>query len=180
MKKQKNKETIKNSIEKSKQKKILCPKCNSNNCFEEIYPNTDIIGYLCYSCGYTSTSKFKPGSDIEIQAIKSQPDFIRNNVFYDKERDINWYMAVVQTTNGTIFPEPDENNWHWTYAPIKEILEKDLEAYPIPGKTGSFYSHRLAIEEGIKYDNTDFLSACKKLGIFKDFLGKDNGSKKKS
>ena len=160
-----------NEQSKAEVKKIVCPQCkDKDNCFEEVYPLGDAKGYLCKSCGYTSTSYFTKDSKYLENALKTLPELIKNLKFFDKKRKIYWFLAVVRTEEGTVFPESNETDWHWTYAPIIEMSDEEAQDYPIVGKENTVYSHRIAIEQAIKFNKDDFKSALKKIKFIKSGL----------
>jgi len=145
--------------------KMICPACKINFCYKDDYPNGE-TGYLCYNCGMTSDSKLVPGSDYLEKALVSTPEFISDNKFLDKKRNIYWFLSTVRTGKGMVFPEPNStiDGWDWTVAKVVEIPEDEQKKYPIPGKDGEFYSNRLAIEDSIHFRKNKFYDACQELG----------------
>jgi hypothetical protein len=156
-------------MEESKQKetakKMVCPVCKINFCFEDTYPNGE-TGYLCYNCGMTSNSMLVSGSEYLEKAMISTPEFINDNKFYDDKRNIYWFLSTVRTGGGMVFPEPNdsEDGWNWTVARVVEIPTEDQKSYPIPGKDGEFYTNRLAIENATHFRKNKFYDACQELG----------------
>jgi len=152
-------------------KRIQCPRCSSMNCFEEEFPElsdgTKMNGYLCKNCGYVSNSEFKHDSIYYTNAINRLPTMVKNLEFYDEKREIYWFLAIVQTDNGYVFPEPDEKDWHWTYWPTIFIPEEEKENYPIKvdGETIGYYEHRYDIDKAQQFDKTDFYKALRAVGL---------------
>ena len=64
---------------------------------------------------------------------------------------------------GMIFPEgtKDEDDYVWKYAKIVEIPEGQREIY-------DNYDRRLDVENAKTFKKTEFLAACKEMGITKD------------
>ena len=152
--------------------KIKCPHCGSEDCFEESYPEMEGVpkgmkGYLCKSCGMTSSSAFTDGSKVLENGLSSMPKFIQDHKFFDEKRKIWWFFAVVQTQKGHVFPEANEKDWHWTFMPVVKITDEELENYPIPGQEGNFYESRLAEEQALKFHKSDFAEAIKMVGLQK-------------
>ena len=162
-------------MEQDKQKDVVtitCPYCGSLKCYEEKYPEAEnegvpkgLKGYLCKNCGMTSSSEFKDGSPYLKKALATMPDMLKDMKFYDEDRKIYWFLAIVQTPVGHVFPEPDEKDWHWTYMPVVEVADEDAEEYPVPGKEGTFYSHRLADDQAVKFHKSDFAKALAMVGL---------------
>ena len=152
-------------VKKDGPKKIICPVCKVNFCYEDDYPNGS-TGYLCYNCGYTSNSNLVSGSEYLEQAFVGTPEIIKDKKFYDKDRNIYWLMSTVRVATGMIFPDPDDSleGWGWTVAKVVSIPEEERQHYPVPGKDGVFYDSRLATEDAIKFHKNKFYDACQELG----------------
>ena len=52
-----------------------------------------------------------------------------------------------------------------------DIPKDEQKNYPVPGKDGEFYAHKLDIDNAKTYASTDFLGACFDMGIIKDSDG---------
>lgn len=152
-------------------KKIICPRCKSYECFEEEFPKlkdgTEMKGFMCKNCGFVSNSEFKKGNIYYDNAMNVLPDMIKDLRFYDEEREIYWFLAIVQTQNGYIFPEPDEKDWHWTYWPTIEISEEEKENYPIEfeGDIIGYHKHRYDKSKAKQFDKTEFFLALQTIGL---------------
>jgi len=144
--------------------KITCPVCRSQNCFEQEMES--LKSYLCVGCGYTSNSLYTKDSKELKQMLTTTAELIRNLEFYDEERKLFWYPTVIRVADkGMIFPEGDENDYHWAFAPVVEIPKEEQEKYPIPGADGELYESRLAVEQRQTFDKNDFIGACNAIGI---------------
>jgi len=93
--------------EQDKMKKMVCPACKVNFCYKDDYPDGS-TGYLCYNCGMTSHSKLVPNTEYLEKAIISTPELIKDNMFFDEERNIYWFLSTIQTGGGIVFPEPND------------------------------------------------------------------------
>lgn len=150
-------------------KKIDCPRCDSKNCFQEDYKvaENSVSSYMCMSCGYTTTSLYKVGSDI-IEEYESQcPNLFKDIKFHDKQTDLIWYPVVLNFPDkGLVFPDGSNAlNWKWRAVPIKEVDEDEKQKYPIPGKDGEFYQTKADMDSSRVFPQSDFYSACKHLNI---------------
>ena len=118
--------------------------------------------------GYTTNSEYKIGSDIieEIESTTSQ--LIKDLRFSDILLNQYWYPTTAMFSTGMIYPDGTKDDWKWCYAPIVEISKEEQKKYPIPGKPGEFYPTRLATDVAEYYDNDDFKSVCKRVGMAKD------------
>jgi len=161
----------KQTSEKGKKIVIIdCPHCGQHTCHVEKYSDIksapkNLRGYFCKNCGMTSSSEFKEKSKMLEHALKTMPDMIRDMKFYDDKLKIYFFLAVIQMPAGNVFPEPMGKDWQWTYMPVVEINESEANKYPVPNKKGEYYSHRLAEEQAVRFDKTDFKSAIARLGL---------------
>lgn len=154
---------------------INCPICGKNTCYVETYepmdePMDSVIppdmkGYLCKSCGSVSNSEFKKGSKILEQALKTMPNIVKDKKTFVEDLGIYFFLAVVQTRNGHIFPEPDGDSWKWVFMPLVFIPKEDKEKYPIPGKDGEYYEQRLAEEHAERFGKDQFYDALVAIGL---------------
>ena len=144
--------------------KIACPICKSKNCFESI--EKDVISYLCLSCGYTSNSLLKQESDTLEEVMKTTPQLVKDLQVYDFTREIYWLPTVINMGDrGIIYPEGTTDSWKWKYAKVVDVTEASQKDYPIPGTDGEYYTTMLDVENAEEFKSTEFLKACKSMGI---------------
>ena len=141
------------------EKVTTCFVCEDENmCFEEIQGDTS--SYMCFCCGFMSDSRFTKDNEGKVRQDSSI--LINKLKTFDSERGIYWYPSVVNMGKlGIIYPEGDESNWKWKYAKTIEIPEDKRAAF-------GNHSMRLDTENAEEFESTDFLSACKSMGIAKD------------
>ena len=141
---------------------IDCPVCyDVDKCFEDV--QEEFSSYLCFNCGFMSSSYYTSGSVPKIEGTSQLVDDLK---FFDEERKIYWYPSVVNMgPKGIIFPEGNVEQWVWKYAEVVEIPKKEQEQYPILDKEGEFYTEKLDVENAETFGQYEFIDACKKLGI---------------
>jgi len=156
--------------------KILCPLCESMNCFQEEHceQNGAIINsWLCMSCGYTSLSTYKNHSKMLKIILNSSPQIIVNLKKYDDKRHVWWFPSIINIPNkGILYPEGSSTDWQWVYAPTVLISEDEQKNYPIPSQDGKFYDSRLAVEQSKRFKPTEFYLAIKEMGAIVDLGNK--------
>ena len=149
--------------------KIACPICKSKNCFESI--EKDVISYLCLSCGYTSNSLLKQESDTLEEVMKTTPQLVKDLQVYDFTREIYWLPTVINMGDrGIIYPEGTTDNWKWKYAKVVDVPKESQKKYPIQNKDDEYYKTMLDVENAEEFENTEFLEACKAMGITEEDL----------
>jgi len=139
---------------------ITCPNCFDNDkCFEDM--QEEFNSYLCFSCGYMSDSRYKKDSINLIESLKRSPKLVQETQFYDKERDIVWFLSILNMGElGVIYPEGDEKDYVWKYAKLVDIPEDERASY-------DGHEKRLDVDNATTYSKENFLQACKDMGITK-------------
>ena len=149
--------------------KIECPICSSKNCFESI--DNNITSYLCLRCGYTSNSLLKQDSKSLKEVMKTTPQLAKDLQVYDYTRKLYWIPTVINMGDrGIIYPEGTTDSWKWKYAKVIDVPKASQKAYPIPDKDDEYYTTMLDVENAQEFENTEFLEACKAMGITKGDL----------
>lgn len=144
--------------------KLISPITGKLEAFQETLPGGEKT-YFCVGSGYMGIDTYVPNSDYTKQAEQTMPLLVRDLKFYDKDRNMNWYPTIIDIpTKGIVFPDgASVEDWWWYYAPVVDISEQEQAQYPNP--EGGFYTKRIAIDQGQKFDKSDFKSAIKCLGI---------------
>ena len=153
------------------ERKITCPNCLSDtHCFEEDMNQVeDFKSYMCFNCGFTSNSSFTENSDTLKKLLDNSTQLVRDVILFDYDRKITWVPTTLNMGKlGIIFPEGTKEDWVWKYAKIVKIPKEEQKNYPIPNKEGNFYESRLDIEGAQIFKSTEFLDACKAMGIVDD------------
>ena len=143
------------------EKVITCPHCfNTDNCFEEIQET--FSSYLCFACGFMSDSRYQVGDINLVENLKKSPQLVRESQFEDKDRNIIWFPSVINMGQlGMIYPEGTTDNYVWKYAKVIDISEEERPKY-------NNYSQRLDVDNAETFEQSNFMGACKAMGITKD------------
>lgn len=149
--------------------KIECPHCGSPNCFKEVQAIGEkefVDSYMCVSCGYTTTSLNKVGSQMVAQYEETTAELIKDLRWID-EKGLVWYPIVLNFPSfGIIFPDGvNKNDWRWTAAPAVDIPVEDQKNFPIPGHKDKFYTRRIDMKVGKSFASDSFYEACKFIGF---------------
>ena len=147
-------------------KKIKCPICGAEKCYQDEHLDDNdqfiIKEWLCYGCGYTSTS------DYTVEDCKYYEERMPKTVValkcFDKEHELNWYPCVITTIKGYIFPELSAEDWHWFSAPIVELDKTNINKLPkdSDAKVGDCV---IALWLGTRYKKEEFEIACRSLNL---------------
>ena len=143
--------------------KITCPVCKSKNCFEST--EKDVISYLCLSCGYTSNSLLKQGTDSLEEVMKTTPQLVKDLQTYDFTRELYWIPTVINMGDrGIIYPEGTTDSWKWKYAKVVDVPEDERDQY-------DGHDKRLDLENPQIFGQFEFMDACMAMGIMVEHNG---------
>lgn len=109
---------------------IVSPITKRETCIEEDAPDGS-KSYIDLETGYYSNSNFTQDSEVVKRLIVQSPEIVRINLFIDEERDIVWFLSVIQIPNNCII-HPDRTSekpgYQWVKLPLIEIEEYDRKA----------------------------------------------------
>ena len=108
---------------------VKCPHCEAEMCYE--YHNPHYIQWMCFNCGYGSTSHMVKDSDFVKSSKEVLPELIKDLEFTD-ENDFVWYPSTINVPEkGILFPNGNnKDNWAWAVAPLTPIKEEEKSRFP--------------------------------------------------
>ncbi len=125
---------------------IKCLKCGSDACYKQEV-NENITNYMCYGCGFISNSLMKEGEEYWEQQLQSLPELYKDLIYEDKNHQYWIPNTVNQPELGMVFVNgANMNSWSWAAVKAIEVTDKEKLKYPIPGKSGEYYKHRMDME----------------------------------
>jgi hypothetical protein len=106
-----------------------CPHCEAEMCYE--YQHTQHVQWMCFNCGYGSTSHMVKDSDFVKTSKEVMPELIKDLEFIDADSFV-WYPSVINIAEkGILFPNGGNKDvWRWTVAPLVEIKEEEKSRFP--------------------------------------------------
>ena len=145
------------------EKKITCPICFSDEqCFEE--QQKDWSSYMCFNCGFTSNSMYKPDSEELNKASKGATQLMIDISFYDTDRDVTWFPSIVNMGElGIIYPEGTKNNWVYKLATPRNLTTEEKKDSKYEGHT-----QILDVESATEFGQYEFVDALKKMGVVQE------------
>ncbi len=149
----------------SADKLTICKRCGSDACYvTEV--NDKINNYFCYGCGFQSNSLMKEGEEIMKEQIELLPELYKDLQYEDEDGQI-WFPSTVNLpTQGMVFANGSTiSNWKWAAVKSVEVKEDEKEKYPIPGKEGEFYEHRMDMSTMKQFEERDYMEALSYIGV---------------
>ena len=141
---------------------VQCPHCGSSVCYSQKTEdgNTTLI---CMSCGFTTTSELKDGSEAEKKVFERYPSLYKDLRFIDKFGYV-WYPAVIAVPGvGMVYIDGSNTaDWQWCSVPSRKLTrhEKRSGRYP---KDQEFVA---ITEHTKKFGQDGFAEAMASLGLF--------------
>ena len=145
---------------------IECPCCGSDACSKTTSKDGSDI-YLCWTCGMTTNSLMKDGSDFETENYEQTAAIIKD--LKQVHDNLAWYPKVINLhENGMVFPEWNKRvkDWYWAAVKAIPVTEEEQEKYPDPHNPGEFYKFRMDIKNIKRYDKMCFMDAAEEIGMF--------------
>lgn len=143
-----------------------CARCGSDACYvQEI--NKEIHTHFCYGCGFQSNTLMKVGSEFLEEQLSVLPDLYKALMGEDEETGMVWMPSVINIPNqGMVFADgTNEDNWKWAAVKAVPVKKEEKEKYPIPGKKGEYYEHRMDMSTIKHFEERDFMEALSYIDI---------------
>ena len=142
-----------------------CSHCGSDACY--VVENTpEIKTYSCFGCGFTTNSLMKEGEEFYEQQLEVLPELYKDVMFED-ENGLKWMPTTINVpTQGMVFyngTNPGDAKWAGVQA--VEVTEEEKEKYPIKGKPGQYYTHRMDMSTMKPFEMREFIDALTYIGV---------------
>lgn len=149
----------------NKDKLVECKRCGSNACYEDQIKD-GIKTWWCYGCGFMTNSLMKEGQEFLERQVEILPELYKDLVYIDEDKH-HWIPSSVNKPKiGMVFIDgTDKEKWKWAGVKAIEIQEEEKIKYPIPGKEGEFYEHRIDMETIKHFEERDYMEALSYIGV---------------
>ncbi len=145
-----------------------CKRCGSDACYENRV-NVSFTTYWCFHCGFVSNSYMTEGHGFMEEQLKTLPELYKDLLFYDKEGQIWMPSNTNIPAKGIVFLDGTSySNWWWSAALSVEVKEEEKEKYPIPGKKGKYYEHKIDMTSIKHFPADEYMEALDYIGIFNE------------
>jgi len=156
-------------------KLVNSPICDSDACYESEFQtaNGPVKTWLCMTSGYTTNTTMTENSEELKFTLEHTAEMIKD-LRQDHEPPgggevLAWFPTAITLPNkGMIFPEPIKNTNDWGWTVVKAIFIPEDEQYKYPDATnpGTFYKHKMDMENMKRFDKLCFMDAAEELGMF--------------
>jgi len=142
-----------------KDKLITCRRCGSNACYEQQI-DEEVTTWLCWGCGFTSSTLMTKNSSTVNKALESSPELYKDLMYQDKEGYI-WLPSTISLPNqGMVFVDGTTKE-HWKWAAVKAI---PLE--PGDKKVSENQTHKMDMNNVKHFKQKDFMEAADYINMF--------------
>ena len=145
----------------------ICDRCGSDAAYvQEV--NQDIKNYQCYGCGFMTNSIMTKDSRFLEEQMELLPNLYKELMGEDETGKIWMPSTVNLPEKGMIFANgTNVESWKWAAVKSVPVLEEEKEKYPIPGKPGEFYKHRMDMSTLKEFEEGDYMEALDFIEVFK-------------
>jgi len=141
-------------------KLIECNRCGGNACYEQKI-NEQVTTWLCWGCGFTTSTLMTEGSEVISQAIETSPELYKDLMHKDKDK-LTWLPATLTIPEkGMVFIDgTDKSNWKWAGVQAIPLQEGDK-------KVSQDQTHKMDMKNVKHFEQKDFMEAADYIGMFK-------------
>ena len=145
-----------------------CGRCGGDACYESKV-SEGITTYWCFGCGFTTNTLMKKGEAFLEEQLPTLPELYRDLLHEDEQ---GWIWMPSNTNipvKGMVFLDGTSySNWWWSAALSVEVKEEEREKYPIPGKKGKYYEHKIDMTTIKHFPADEYMEALDYIGIFNE------------
>lgn len=144
---------------------VICDLCGSNACYEQVITdgndNTTITTWLCFGCGYTTSTLMKEDSLLVKETRDTSPELY--NDLSKIKNGLVWFPATISIPEkGMVFADgTSKEDWCWKAAKAVRILEEEKDKYP----KGQLY--KMDIKSSKSFGQKDFMDALELIDFYK-------------
>lgn len=135
-----------------KDKLVTCPVCGGNACYEQ-YMEEGAITWLCWGCGFTSSTLLTKDSPIVKSTLETSPELYKDLMHTD-EQGFLWFPATISVPEvGMIFVDgTSKKDWKW--AAVKALQSEKNQA------------PKMDVQNIKHFERKDFMEAVDYLNLF--------------
>ena len=141
-------------------KLIECKRCGGNACYEQKV-NEQVTTWLCWGCGFTTSTLMTEGSEVVTQAVETSPELYKDLMHKDKD-GLTWLPATLTLPNkGMVFVDgTSKSSWKWAGVQAIPLQEGDK-------KVSEDQTHKMDMKNVKHFEQKDFMEAADFIGMFK-------------
>ena len=141
------------------EKLVDCKRCGSNACLENQLE--EATTWLCFGCGFTSSTLQTEDSKIVTDAIETAPELYKDLAFKDQSGYMWLPSTITLPGKGMVFIDGNnKDQWGWAAVLSVPILEEERERFPAD------QTHKMDTKGIQHYGQRGFMDALERIGFF--------------
>ena len=101
----------------------------------------------CINCGYVTSTKYIGTKETNEEFQKLGEDMKNWAV---EKNDRIWIPSIITLPIGMLYPVNQDDKMKWSFAPMVEISEEEIEDYKNPA--GGYYKKKIDIDNALDFD----------------------------
>jgi len=140
-------------------KLVDCKRCGSNACLEQQVD--EVTTWLCFGCGFTSSTIQTQDSKIVAEAIETAPELYKDLKFVDSSKYVWLPSTITLPAKGMVFLDgTSKDQWGWAAVLAVPILQEERDRFP------SEQTHKMDMKGVKHYGQKGFMDALEHIGFF--------------
>ena len=139
---------------------VDCNRCGGNACYKQKV-NEQVTTWLCWGCGFTTSTLMTDKSELVTQAVETSPELYKDLVFADKDGHTWLPSTLTLPEKGMVFVDGTaKDNWKWAAVKAIPLQEGDTKAKDTQ-------THKMDMKNVKHFEQRDFMTAAEHIGMFK-------------
>lgn len=137
-----------------------CDRCGSDACYTQKVTET-VITWLCFTCGFSSSTLMVEGSDLERKTTETSPELYKELRYVGEDTKV-WFPAMLTLPEaGTVFLDgTGVQDWKWASVKAIPILEEERARFPKDHK------FKMDMKSITHFEQNNFMDALDSIGFF--------------
>jgi hypothetical protein len=141
------------------EKLVDCKRCQGNACYEQDI-NNQITTWMCFGCGFTTSTLLTEGSQQVKDAVETSPELYKDLMHTDEDKRV-WIPATIMLPEkGMVFVDgSNSRDWQWSAVKAVKLEESDKKIDPDQ-------THRMDMQNVRKFGQKEFMDALEVIGFY--------------
>lgn len=144
-----------------KDKLIDCKRCGGNACYEQNI-NNQIKTWMCFGCGFTTSTLLVEGSQQVKDAQETSPELYKDLLYTDQDKNVWIPATIILPEKGMVFAD-GSNSKDWKWSAVKAIPIKEEDKKIDPDQT-----HKMDMKNVKQFEQKGFMDALEVIGFYEN------------
>lgn len=141
---------------------VTCKHCGGNACYEQNV-SEDVKTWLCFGCGFTTSTVMNEDGEATKQTIESSPELYKDLMFVDDDKRA-WFPATVTLPEkGMVFIDgTGKDRWQWAAVLPKPLSEEEKKS----GRFPKGQEFKMDMQNIKYYKQKEFMDALEHINFY--------------